>query len=236
MYRSTIAAMVVIALALGAAAAHAGHSASSANAVDPSSFTSPVANPYYPLIPGRVTVLRGSKDGIRLVNRVTTTHHTKVIQGVSTTVIHDIVFEAGRLRERTTDWYAADNTGNVWYFGERTATYDPNGNVDSTEGTWQAGVDGAVAGIIMPADPRPTDAYRQEFLRGHAEDQAWIVQRGTGWDIPYGHVDQVVRSFEWTRLEPRVMSLKLYAPGLGIVLETDVAGGTEHLALVRVTG
>jgi hypothetical protein len=106
--------------------------------------------------------------------------------------------------------------------------------VESTEGSWEAGVDGAVPGIIMPADPRPTDAYRQELYRGHAEDQAWIVQRHGVAHVPYGDFTHVVRSFEWSRLEPHVLSEKLYAPGLGIVRERSIAGGQELLFLVDV--
>ena len=117
----------------------------------------------------------------------------------------------------------------------RTATYDRHGNVNSREGSWRAGVHGATAGLIMPANPHPTDAYRQEFLRGHAEDQACIVQRGGSVKVPYGSVHHVVRSFEWTRLEPCVMSQKLYGPGLGIVRERDVAGGSERFDLVSVS-
>jgi hypothetical protein len=107
--------------------------------------------------------------------------------------------------------------------------------VRSREGSWQAGVDGAVAGTIMPADPHPTDAYRQEFYRSHAEDQAWIVQRGLRVRVPYRRLRHVVRSFEWTRLESDVISMKVYAPGFGIVKEQDVAGGNERFVLVGVS-
>jgi hypothetical protein len=203
-------------------------------AVDPTDFTTPVQNPYFPLEPGTVSFLRGSEDGERLLNRTSITPWKKVIQGVKTTVVNDALYEGGVLREKTTDWYAPDNSGNVWYFGEATAVYDKQGQVVNTEGSWLAGVDGAVAGIIMTANPGPTDAYRQEFSRGHAEDQGWIVARHQVADVPYGMVKDVVRSYEWTRLEPGVVSLKLYGPGLGIVREKDVAGGTELLELTRV--
>jgi hypothetical protein len=205
-----------------------------ATAVDPADFTAPVPNPYFPLEPGTVSFLRGSEDGQRLLNRTTVTPWKKVIQGVRATVVKDVLYEDGVLREKTTDWYAPDNAGNVWYFGEATAVYNKQGQVVDTEGSWQAGVDGAVAGIIMTANPGPTDAYRQEFLKGHAEDQGWIVARHQVAYVPYGKVDQVVRSYEWTRLEPGVVSLKLYGPGLGIIREKDVAGGTELLELIRV--
>jgi len=202
--------------------------------VNPADFSAPVANPYFPLEPGTVSVYRGTEGGDRLIEHLRVTDRTKTIQGVTTTVIRDVLFRNGRLGEATTDWYANDNAGNTWYFGERTAVYDRHGNVTSREGTWTAGVDGAVAGIIMPADPAPTDAYRQEFLVGHAEDQAWIVSNDEKLSGPIGSMTNVVRSYEWTQLEPDVVSLKLYGPNLGIVQEGDVAGGDEFLQLVAV--
>ena len=202
---------------------------------DPADFTSPVANAYFPLEPGMVLTYRGREGKDRLSERLTITDETKVIQGITTTVVDDVVYRKGLVAEKTTDWYANDNDGNVWYFGEATATYDEHGNVITTEGSWEAGVDGAVAGTIMPANPMPTDAYRQEFSQGHAEDQAWIVQNGAKVEVAYGKLDRVVRSFEWTRLEPRVVSEKYYAPGLGIVREGDVAGGNEFFELVDVS-
>ena len=234
-----IAAVVAsLALAAGGAVAASATAGGAARqpAPNPAQFNHPRANPYFPLEPGTVSHYRGTDDGERLRETVTVTRHTKTIQGVETTVLRDVLRRVdGTLAEKTHDWYAADNDGNVWYFGERTATYDERGHLESREGSWQAGVDGAVAGTIMPADPRPTDAYRQELYRGHAEDQAWIVQRRASVTVPYGTLHHVVRSFEWTRLEPRVMSVKLYAPGLGIVRERDLAGGTETFELVRVT-
>ena len=176
-------------------------------------------------------------QGERFREWVTVTHSTKTILGVTTTVIRDVLRRAGgSLAEKTHDWYADDNAGNVWYFGERTATYDRHGHVRSREGSWQAGVDGATPGTIMPADPHPTDAYRQELYRMHAEDQAWIVQRGFRVKIPYGTAKHVVKSFEWSRLEPDVISMKLYSPGLGIVKEQDLSGGNERFVLVAASG
>ena len=211
--------------------------ADTASAIDPGDFTNPVANPYFPLTMGTVLHYHGSEDGNGFRERVANTHRTKAIQGVTTTVVLDVLRRAddGSVAEKTHDWYADDNLGNVWYFGERTATYTRQGRVSSREGSWQAGVNGAVAGIIMPVNPHATDAYRQEFLRGHAEDQAWIVQRSAHVTVPYRQLDHVVRSFEWTRLEPNVLSMKFYSRGLGIVFERDVAGGTELFRLVSVT-
>ena len=203
-------------------------------AVNPADFSAPVANPYFPLKVGTVFVYRGTEGSDRLVEHLSVTGHIEVIQGVTTTVIRDVLYANGHLQEKTTDWYADDNGGTTWYFGEDTALYDHQGHITSREGSWRAGVDGAVAGIIMPANPKPTDAYRQEFLSGHAEDQAWIVGRHGQLRTPVGRLRNVVRSYEWTRLEPNVVSLKLYAPHFGIVVERDVTGGEESLKLVAV--
>jgi hypothetical protein len=200
-------------------------------------FDHPRPNAYFPLRPGAVTTLRGSADGERFRERVHVTRRTKTILGVTTTVVTDVTHRAdGTLAEKTTDWYAGDDAGNVWYFGEKTATYDQAGRLESREGTWQAGRHGARAGIIMPVDPGPTDAYRQEYRPGHAEDQAWIVGRRGHVTLPAGSYRRVVRSYEWTRLEPNVVSMKLYAPGVGIVAERDVAGGDEQFELVSIRG
>ena len=209
--------------------------ANPAAGVDPSHFTRPVGNPWYPLRPGTVTHLRGSDGPHRYRERVLVTHRTRTIQGVRARVVLDVLRRLdGSLAERTHDWYADDNDGNVWYLGENTATYDRHGHVSSREGSWQAGVGGARAGLIMPADPHPTDAYRQEYDRGNAEDQAWIVQADADARTPYRHFRHAVRSFEWSRLERDVMSQKLYAKGIGIVSERDLAGGQESFVLVSV--
>ncbi len=208
-----------------------------ATGVDPADFDNPRPNPYFPLTPGLVTRLRGTDEGVRLRERVEITRRTKMIQGVRTTVVKDIIRRTdGTLVEKTFDWYAADNRGNVWYFGEWTASYDEQGRIESRDGTWKAGRDGAVAGLIMPADPKPTDAYRQEFRRGHAEDQGWIVANRGRVKVPAGTFRRVVRSYEWTRLEPDTISMKFYAPGVGIVSEENVVGGSEKLVLVSVRG
>jgi len=229
------------AVAVLAGTTHAGATASSRSSttarttIDPGDFDRPVMNPWFPLEPGTTTLLRGTDGPARFRERVRVTDRTQVIQGVSARAVRDVLRRAdGSLAEATTDWYAADNAGNVWYFGEHTATYDRHGHVQSREGTWRAGVDGAVAGLIMPADPKATDAYRQEFYAGHAEDQAWIVGFKASVRTPMRRFHHVLRTFEWSRLEPGVVSTKLYAQGVGIVREHDVAGGRENFEVVAV--
>ncbi|MGZ4396326.1 MAG: hypothetical protein ACXVZ2_13300, partial [Gaiellaceae bacterium] len=142
----------------------------SAAAAPPGEFVARVDNPWFPLTPGTTYFYTGVKDGHPSRVVTTVTHRTAVIAGVRCTVIDDRGYESGRLAERTTDWYAQDRLGNVWYFGESTAELDAKGRVTSTEGTWRAGVDGARAGIYMPAHPRVGQSYAQEFYKGHAQD------------------------------------------------------------------
>src|SRR5262245_51831892 len=113
-------------------------------------FVDVIDNPLSPLIPGTVFEYRGEVDGGTEINRVHVSRQTKKILGVFCTVVLDSVYVDGALREATEDWYAQDQAGNVWYFGEDTKEFE-GGKVVSTEGTWRAGVRGAVQGIIMEA-------------------------------------------------------------------------------------
>ena len=232
---AVLAAGAAGAVATVATSADAAHNTHAARAVDPAHFAHPKPNVYFPMTPGTVFCYRGTDGPQHYRERLAITHRSKTIEGVRTRVLSDVLRRAdGSLAEKTSDWYAADDNGNVWYFGERTATYDRHGHVQSREGSWQAGVKGAVPGVIMPHDPRPTDAYRQEYQRGSAEDQAWIVQRGFTAKVAYGTVHHVVRSLEWSRLEKNVVSVKFYGPHLGIIREGDMAGGHESFHLVSV--
>jgi hypothetical protein len=201
--------------------------------VNPGDFVRFVTNPFLPFKPGTVLTYRGVKDGEVQVEKVTVLRQTKRILGVRTTVVLDVSRHAGRLLERTHDWYAQDKHGNVWYFGEATTAYGPNGQQD-TEGSWEAGVQGAIPGIVMQANPRAPVGYRQELWRGHAEDTAWILHRGGSVQVPFGHVRHVLLTLEWTRLEPSVIDRKYYAKGIGIVREASATGPNETSELVSV--
>lgn len=196
-------------------------------------FTSTIDNPYFPLPVGRTYLYRGGEGTQREVEHLKVTPDTNVIQGVTTTVVRDILRDKGSVVEKTIDWYAQDGQGNVWYFGEDTEVFLPNGKVDPS-GSWEAGVNGAKPGLIMEADPQVPDAYRQECLSGQAEDTAWTIDRGGSTTVAFGTVHHVVRSLEFTVLEPNVISEKRYAPGLGIVMERDLHGGNETFQLVSV--
>src|SRR5687767_9732210 len=136
----------------------------------PADFTTKIDNPYWPMRPGSRWVYREiDSEGARQRVVVTVTRRTKLIaNGVTARVVHEVVSEKGELVEVTDDWYAQDRSGRIWYLGEDTTEYE-NGRAVSKEGSFEAGVDGARAGIIMPARPRAGMRYRQEYYRGHAE-------------------------------------------------------------------
>jgi hypothetical protein len=197
--------------------------------IDPASFTDPIANDFFPLDPGLATVFEGGDEHVE----VTVTADTKVIMGVTTHVITDQVFVGGELQEDTIDWYAADNFGNVWYFGEQTAEYE-NGQITSTEGSWEAGVDGALPGIIMLADPQVGDTYRQEFYSGQAEDVARVYALDESRTVPNDTFDRILVTEDWSLLTPDVHERKWYAPNVGVVFEETISGGSGTLSLIDI--
>jgi hypothetical protein len=203
--------------------------------IDPANFVSAVTNPYFPLVPGTTFVYEGESEGVPTREVMTVTNQTKLILGVTTTVVHVQSFEDGVLIEETFDWYAQDVEGNVWYFGEDTQELDEAGNVVSTEGSWEAGVDGAQPGIIMLADPKKGKRYQQENAPDVAEDMAQVRRLNASVCVPYGCFDNVLVTKEWTPLERGVVENKYYAPGVGFILSVTTKGGDERLELVSVS-
>ena len=203
-----------------------------ADSINPADFSARVDNPWFPLKPGSTYVYRGIKDGQPSRDVMTATHQTKKIQGAPCVVVHDVLYIRGKLHERTTDWYTQDKKGNVWYFGEQTAEFDKHGRVTSTEGTWQAGRNGAIPGIFFPANPKVGQSGRQEFYKGHAEDHFKVVSLNVTVKVPYVSSKRALLTKEWTPLEPGVLDHKFYVRGIGTVLEQTVKGGSERNALV----
>jgi hypothetical protein len=206
--------------------------------LDPAEFTTTIDNPWLPMSPGsrwiyRETDTTGAEQ--RVVVRVTERTRT-IANGVEARVVRDVVSAGGEPIEVTDDWFAQDAAGNVWYLGERTAEYR-NGRLTTRAGSFEAGVDGAEPGIAMPADPEPGMSYRQEYYAGEAEDEGAIVSRGGEQvEVPFGFYDRdVVMTRDLVPLEPRVQELKLYAPGVGMVLSvhTDGDGGRAELVSYR---
>ena len=200
--------------------------------LSPSDFVARVDNPWFPLKPGSKYRYRGNKEGTRMTDVVKVTHRTKRILGVKTTVVHDVVRTHGRREEVTNDFYAQDRNRNVWYFGEATKELDRHGNIISTEGSFEAGVDGARAGVYIPGHPKVGQSARQEFYPGQAEDHFKVLDLNARVSVPYVTSDHALRTKEWTPLEPNVVDNKYYVRGIGTVREVAVKGPVERLNLV----
>jgi len=195
--------------------------------LDPTDFVAEIDNPYFPMAPGTRWVYKESdpKGNAQMVE-VTVTTRTKDITGISATVVHDKVTAGGELVENTFDWYAQDACGNLWYLGEKTKEYE-NGEVVTSAGSWEHGVDGAMAGVVMPGEPQIGQSYREEFYTGEAEDRGEILSLTEQAEVPAGHFTDVVLTKESTPLHKRVLEYKLYAPGVGPVLVFGVSGGSD---------
>jgi len=201
---------------------------------DPADFVDGIDNPWLPLDPGSTWVYE-SVGGDPETTTTTVTDETREVQGVTTTVVHDVVTGAdGEVIEDTYDWYAQDTAGNVWYFGEDTTEYDDQGRAD-TEGSWEAGVDGAEAGIVMLAKPRVGDGYQQEFLEGEAEDGATVLSLDETVDVPFGSFENVLQTEDTTPLEPGLVERKYYVRDVGLVFEETISGGYDRVELVELT-
>jgi hypothetical protein len=202
--------------------------------INPGDFGPSVTNPWLPLKPGRSLVYTGTKDNKKALNIFHTTSRTRVIDGVTTRVVEDRLYLNNVLEERTSDYYAQDRCGNVWYFGEDTAELDHDGNVISTEGSFHAGIDGAQPGVFMQAQPQVGLRFRQEWYQGHAEDTFKAIDLSAPVTVPYGTFDHALRTAETTALEPAVKDNKYYVQGIGEVEELAVQGPVEKLRLVEI--
>lgn len=199
----------------------------------PASMQSQVTNPYFPLPSGAVWAYEGeTEDGTERI-LVEVLSQTREVAGVQTTVVRDRVYLDGSLVEDTFDWYAQDQDGNVWYMGEESTEYE-DGQAISTEGSWEAGVDGAVAGILMPAQPAVGQAYYQEFYAGEAEDRGRVLRLDVGITVPAGQYANCLETEDTTPLEPDVLEHKYYCPQIGTVLEVDLEEDAR-IELVAVT-
>jgi hypothetical protein len=198
-----------------------------------SDFVHRIDNKYFPLRPGTTFQFRGTQEGKPRQVSVFVTHKTKTILGIRATVVLDQVFVGGKREEKTFDWYAQDKVGNVWYLGEDSSDF-VKGKWVRSDGSWEAGVHGARAGIVMKAKPSFGDVYRQEYYRGHAEDMAKILSRDKSVSVPYGSFDHVLETSEWTPLERGVVEHKYYVKGVGNVRTIMIKGGSEEERLVSI--
>jgi hypothetical protein len=204
--------------------------------LDSTEFTTEIDNPFWPMEPGtRWTYLELDPEGGELTVEVTVTTATKTVaNGIEARVVRDTVRRAGEVVEDTFDWYAQDAAGAIWYLGEDTAEFE-GGEIVSRDGSFEAGVDGALPGIALPADPRPGMTYRQEYLAGEAEDNGAVLSVEELVEVPYGRFEDSLLTRDTNALEPDVAELKFYAPGVGPVLTLDISGGSGREELMSVT-
>ena len=203
--------------------------------LDPADFTSDIDNPWMPFRTGSRWVYRET-DGEGNVQRVEVTvlDRTREVMGIEARVVHDLVTEDDEPVEDTYDWYAQDSDGNVWYLGEDTKEFE-NGKVSSTAGSWEAGVDGAQPGILVPAEPSVGMTYRQEYYEGEAEDAAQVLSLEEKVEVSQGRFDGVLMTEDYTPLQPEVLEHKFYARGVGLVLALAISGGSDREELLEHT-
>lgn len=203
--------------------------------LDPGDFSVQIDNRYWPMTPGtRWTYREVDEEGSVLEVVVTVSSETKrIANGVTARIVRDTVSEDGALIEDTFDWYAQDGQGNVWYLGEDTAEFEGD-EVTTTAGSFEAGVDGALPGIVMPGDPVDGLRYRQEYYEGEAEDDGEVLSTEEQAEVPAGRYRRALLTKDTSAIEPDVLEYKLYAPGVGPVLTLGVSGGAGREELVEI--
>jgi hypothetical protein len=204
--------------------------------LDPADFSANIDNRRWPMRVGSRWIYRVTDpDGSKERDVITVTDQTKLMgDGIEARVVSDVVTDHGKPTEVTKDWYAQDSRGNVWYFGEDTIAYKHGKPVDN--GSWEAGVDGAMPGVALPARPKVGLTYREEYSKGEAEDQSRVISLGQQAEVPAGHYTHVLMTEDFSPIERKASELKFYAEGSGqAVLAVDVSGGSTREELVKYT-
>jgi hypothetical protein len=189
-------------------------------------FSSIGRNPYFILEPGYQTVFAGSEKGVAVVNTITVTGETRLVDGVVTRLVQERETHDGQLAEISYNYFAVcAPTNSIFYFGEDVDLY-AGGVIVGHEGTWLAGQNGARAGIAIPGTVLLGSRYYQEVAPGAALDQAEIVAMDQVVTTPAGTFEKCVRTDETTPIGATSMESKFYAPGVGLVQD-------DTLLLVR---
>jgi hypothetical protein len=183
--------------------------------IDADDFVTGIDNPWLPLQVGASWEydVSGDPPGTRTV----TTHEGPDIEGVATTAVLASTTSRGRTTE-VTDFYAQDEAGNVWWFGRL--------------GEWQAGEDGAHAGLVMAATPRVGDGYREAYDAGVVDRRSEVRGLDGSSGVPDGGNDDLL-VIETTSPQTGVVEQASYAEGVGLVSLETVEGEPEiQLGLV----
>jgi len=220
-----------------------------AQVVNPDDFDSPQDNTYFPMAIGTTYVYMAETEDGLILNEITITSDTELIMDVNCIVVYDVEWVSVDdgvtwiITEETYDWHAWDNEGNVWYFGEDTEEYvyddDWNFLYTTDEGSWTAGVDGALPGMVMLAEPLPGVCYQQEYYEGEAEDMGKVLRLDASVSLESEEFDEFLdegclKTKEWTPLDPGVIEHKYYAPGIGLVFIEELKEKTVKVELVEV--
>jgi hypothetical protein len=202
--------------------------------LDPADFSANITNPYWPMKPGTRWIYRSVETGSdpQDVVIVATTATKKLANGITARVVRDTASSKGQIIEDTLDWYAQDSEGNVWYMGEDTAEFE-KGKIVSRDGSWEAGVGGALPGIIVPAQPQVGQKYRQEYKKGEAEDNGEVLATTHRVEVKGGSFEDALVTMDTSTIEPDVVEYKFYAPGIGPLLAMDISGGAGREELVK---
>ena len=203
--------------------------------LDPADFSADVTNPFWPMKPGTRWTYRNVEDRQppQDIEVVVTTTTKKLANGVTARAVRDTARVKGQISEDTVDWYAQDTNGNVWYMGESTAEFK-NGKIDTREGSWEAGKDGAMPGIMLPAQPQDGQKYRQEYKKGEAEDNGEVIATNDLVEVEAGRYKGALVTMDTSSVETTAVEYKFYAPGLGPLLALDVSGGAAREELVKI--
>jgi hypothetical protein len=201
--------------------------------INPADFSADITNKYFRLTPRTKWIYQGqTEDGLERIEYYVT-EKTRVVMGVPTRIVWDRVWLDGELIEETFDWYTQDKEGNVWYFGEE--TYEVfDGEIENTNGAWEAGKDGALPGIMVKADPKVGDSYYQEYYVGQAEDRGDVLSLTETVSVPLGTLKNCMKTRDYNPLAPDADEHKYYCPEVGsVALEVSLEDG-ERVELISV--
>ena len=231
--RTTLAAACAAAVLAGCGASELPQGSEPVS-LDPDDFSATIDNKYWPMKPGTRWTYReiGEEGDVQSVVVTVSSKTKKIENGITARIVRDTVRLDGKIIEDTFDWYAQDAAGSIWYLGEDTAEFK-NGRITTREGSFEAGVDGALPGVIIPAEPEPGQTYRQEYLKGEAEDNGEVLSTREMADVPAGHFENMLLTKDTIAIEPDVLEYKLYAPRVGPVLVFGVSGGAGREELVK---
>lgn len=185
-----------------------------------------IDNPWFPVSAQGQVIHLGTLEGDPLRLETTLLSRTKPVnydgRRVETAVIQYVAYQDMSIIETAYDYFAQDDTGAVWYFGEDVDNY-ASGVIEDHDGTWLAGRDGP-AGMIMPAAPAVGDVYRPENIPGSVFEEVTVKRTGVTFQGPTGPIPGGIVVEEC--LMDGTTEEKFFAPGYGefqVQTEDEVA-------------